>query len=79
MGCDTVTFVNHDTRHNLPNPKFIGIHAAIGHVLELSGAGKVLDEILDDFFDEGYSVPADMGDLMLRMSVMDFVPLNCRL
>ncbi|OBZ67919.1 hypothetical protein A0H81_12308 [Grifola frondosa] len=58
----------------LPNPKFIAIHAAIAHVLHLSGAGRVIDEIIDTFFEDGV-VPAsrltDDDDMALRMALLD--------
>ncbi|OBZ67865.1 hypothetical protein A0H81_12270 [Grifola frondosa] len=74
-GVREVRFTNH-SRHGtpLPNPKFIAIHAAIAHVLHLSGAGEVIDAVIDRFFENGV-VPADRvaddDDMALRMSLLD--------
>jgi hypothetical protein len=34
---------------DLPNPCYIGIHAAIVGILNMSGAGKFFDELLDNY------------------------------
>lgn len=81
MGCSTVAFIDHSgAGSNLPNPKFIAIHAAITHILKLSGAGKVLDELWEKFFGEDCEVldgkTRSVGDLELRMSAMDLAHLT---
>jgi len=35
----------------IPNPMFVGIHAAVAEILHMSGAGKFFDELLDCFGD----------------------------
>ncbi|KAG2078426.1 hypothetical protein BDR04DRAFT_1138076 [Suillus decipiens] len=48
-----VQFQDHSgTGIPLPNPTFIALHAAVAHILHLSGAAKVIDKIYDTFFDE---------------------------
>ena len=36
---------------SLPDPEFIRIHAAITGILNMSGAGKFFDELLDKYRD----------------------------
>jgi hypothetical protein len=42
---------------SLPDPEFIRIHAAIAGILNMSGAGKFFDELLDKYRDCGGSAP----------------------
>lgn len=51
-----VRFQDH-SKHGmlLPHPKLIAIHAAVAHVIHLSGAGKGMDKVCDRFFGEGPS------------------------
>ncbi|TFK61898.1 hypothetical protein BDN72DRAFT_903699 [Pluteus cervinus] len=42
----------------LPNPHYLAIHAAIAGVLNMSGAGKFLEEVLDHYKDGGGNLPA---------------------
>jgi len=49
---------------SLPDPEFIRIHAAITGILNMSGAGKFFDELLDKYRDCGGSAPSpSWGDL----------------
>jgi len=59
---------------DLPNPNYIAIHAAIAEVLNMSGAGRFFDELLDKFKDAEGKVPAvrswpDLEGLILRENV----------
>ena len=80
IGFREVRFIDY-SRHGipLPNPKFIAIQAAIAHVLLLSGAGEIIDAVIDRFF-QGGVVPAgritDDDDMALRMSLLDIDPLQ---
>ncbi|KAG5649626.1 hypothetical protein H0H81_002791 [Sphagnurus paluster] len=56
-------FSPHSTRKrnlpvDLPDPHLIAIHAAIAGILNMSGAGKFFDELLDKYTDEEGNVPA---------------------
>ena len=65
-----VTFVDHSNdfpsgssckgnrTFDLPNPQYIAIHAAIAGVLNMSGAGRSFDELLDKYQDDEGKVPA---------------------
>ena len=85
-----VTFVDHsdefsqkatDKRSHpidLPNPNYFAIHAAIAGVLNMSGAGRFFDELLDKFKDDEGDVPPVrswpeletlMGEQLLSQSV----------
>jgi len=70
----TVVFADHSKEEiPLPNAKLIAIHAAVAHVLHMSGAGKELDKILDFFGDCGAAgVVKDIhsDDLPIRLSLM---------
>ena len=49
---------------SLPDPEFIRIHAAITGILNMSGAGKFFDELLDKYRSCGGSAPSpSWGDL----------------
>lgn len=43
---------------DLPDPHYIAIHAAIAGVLNMSGAGRFFDELLDKYKDKDGNVPA---------------------
>jgi hypothetical protein len=63
----------------LPHPKLIAIHAAVAHVIHLSGAGKVMDKVYDRFFGEGpSSMPSGHisrnEDLAFRLALMELTP-----
>jgi hypothetical protein len=85
-----VTFVDHSNdfssgssrkrnrTFDLPNPQYIAIHAAIAGVLDMSGAGRFLDELLDKYKDDEDKVSAVrswpeletlMGEQLLSQSV----------
>ena len=50
MGAKVIKFENClDEQIDLPNPKFLMIHATIAKVLHSSGAGEVLDLVVDTF------------------------------
>ncbi|TCD63937.1 hypothetical protein EIP91_004747 [Steccherinum ochraceum] len=81
---DRIVFKNnaspdHDLK--VPNPKYLAIHAAITHVLHMSGAGRVLNLIADDSFPSASaalsrpSSSVDFGgaDLALRSSVLSLM------
>ena len=42
---------------SLPDPEYIRIHAAIAGILNMSGAGKFFDELLDKYKDDEGKVP----------------------
>jgi len=64
-----VTFIDHSDEFfqgssrkrgrpiDLPNPMYIAIHAAIAGVMNMSGAGKFFDELLDKYKDDEGGVP----------------------
>lgn len=89
-----VTFIDHsdfnsessDTRRKrkrpvaLPNPLYISIHATLTGVLNMSGAGRFFDELLDKYKDDEGNVPPVrswpelekvMEEEMLRESVAE--------
>ncbi|KXN89303.1 hypothetical protein AN958_05807, partial [Leucoagaricus sp. SymC.cos] len=43
---------------DLPNPQHIAIHAAIAGILNMSGAGRFFDELLNKYKDDEGNVPA---------------------
>jgi len=65
-----VTFVDHSNdfpsgssrkrnrTFDLPDPQYIAIHAAIAGVLNMSGAGRFFDELLDKYKDDEGKVSA---------------------
>jgi hypothetical protein len=64
---------------DLPDPRYIEIHAAIAGILNMSGAGKFFDELLDKYQDDEGNVPGVrcwpeletlMGSELLRESTM---------
>ncbi|KAG1856769.1 hypothetical protein F4604DRAFT_1958484 [Suillus subluteus] len=70
-----VQFQDHSqTGIELPDPRFIALHAAVAHVLHLSGAAKVIDKVYDVSFDEGFAVPsgnrASGEDFLIRLSLI---------
>ncbi|KDQ15328.1 hypothetical protein BOTBODRAFT_54884 [Botryobasidium botryosum FD-172 SS1] len=78
-----IDFTDHSHRGiPLPNPKLIAIHAAIAHVLEFSGAGEYIDNILDaselDEFANSSGGPeaSDPMDFDLEGSLMAFAEMN---
>ncbi|KAH9072293.1 hypothetical protein EDB83DRAFT_2220311, partial [Lactarius deliciosus] len=46
-----ITLTSEDSRLPLPNPEYLGIHAACCRVAHLSGAGKYMDKVLEDLED----------------------------
>jgi hypothetical protein len=64
----------------LPNPNHIAIHATIAGILNMSGAGRFFDELLDKYKDDEGKVPPVrswpelenvMEEEMLRESVAE--------
>ena len=64
----------------LPNPLYISIHATLAGILNMSGAGKFFDELLDKYKDDEGNVPPVrswpelekiMEEEMLRESVAE--------
>ncbi|KAJ3499898.1 hypothetical protein NLJ89_g10029 [Agrocybe chaxingu] len=47
---------------DLPDPRFLAIHAAVAGVLHMSGAGRFFDELLDKFNDTDGSTPVRTWD-----------------
>ena len=43
---------------DLPDPKYISIHATLAGVLNMSGAGRFFDELLDKYKDDEGNLPA---------------------
>ncbi|KAG2753627.1 hypothetical protein P692DRAFT_20903204, partial [Suillus brevipes Sb2] len=58
----------------LPSPTFIALHAAVAHVLHLSGAGEVIDKVYDAFSDGGSTAlsgdRASEEDFRIRLSLI---------
>lgn len=63
---------------DLPDPHCIAIHAAIAGILNMSGAGRFFDELLDKYKDDEGNVPAVrswpeletlMGDQLVSESI----------
>lgn len=52
---------------DLPDPQHIAIYAAIAGILNMSGAGKFFDELLDKYKDDEGNVPAVQSWLELEM------------
>ena len=70
-GCSTVTFTNSsDEPIDLPEVKFIRIHAAIAKVLHASGVGEYLDLVMDTFNFGSSSGKLSGQDLEIRMSLL---------
>ena len=73
-GAKIVKFENHSNEPiDLPNPKFLMIHATMAKVLHSSGAGEVLDFVMDRFNPQSSPVPAgkfSSDDFDIRLSVL---------
>ena len=41
-------FTSHDARYELPDPRYIKMHAVCARVAHMSGAGAYVNEIIDD-------------------------------
>ncbi|KAJ3500414.1 hypothetical protein NLJ89_g9808 [Agrocybe chaxingu] len=55
---------------DLPDPRFLAIHAAVAGVLHMSGAGRFFDELLDKFNDtDGRTPVRTWDDLEHRMKL----------
>jgi hypothetical protein len=70
-----VQFQDHSqTGISLPNPTFIALHAAVAHVLHLSGAAEVIDKVYNAFSDDGPMVLAgnrdSEEDFRIRLSLI---------
>ena len=74
LGAKVVKFENHSSEPiDLPNPKFLMIHATMAKVLHSSGAGEVLDFVMDRFNPQSSPVPAgkfSSDDFDIRLSVL---------
>jgi hypothetical protein len=82
VGRQTVTFENRSTKKHidLPNPKYLMIHATIAKVLHRSGAGEVLDLVIDKFNPGSSSVPfGKFGseDFDIRLSLLSLAGTQC--
>jgi hypothetical protein len=56
---ETIIFRDNSARGQaLPNPKFIALHAALAQILHLSGAGEVIDLVMDRYSKDGPKVPS---------------------
>ncbi|KAF8076877.1 hypothetical protein FPV67DRAFT_1473008, partial [Lyophyllum atratum] len=63
---------------DLPDPHNIAIHAAIAGILNMSGAGRFFDELLDKYKDDEGNVPAvrswpELETLMVKESLTELV------
>jgi hypothetical protein len=70
-----VQFQDHSqTGIQLPSPTFIALHAAVAHVLHLSGAGEVIDKVYDAFSGGGSTAlsgdRASEEDFRIRLSLI---------
>ncbi|KAG2349888.1 hypothetical protein BDR05DRAFT_994860 [Suillus weaverae] len=79
-----VQFQDHSqTGIQLPDPRFIALHAAVAHVLHLSGAAEVIDKVYDAFFDEDPAVVsgnrASEEDFIIRLSLIGLMTDNHQL
>lgn len=68
---------------HLPNPTLIALHAAVAHVLNLSGAADIIDKVSDQFLDEGPTVPsgnrASREDTLLGCSPIELTTASHQL
>jgi len=74
-GAKVIKFENRSNEPiDLPNPKFLMIHATMAKVLHSSGAGEVLDLLMDRFNPQSSPVPAgkfSSDDFDIRLSVLN--------
>lgn len=80
---------SHSTRKrsrplSVPNPDYIAIHAAIAGILNMSGAGKFFDELLDKYQDGGSNVSPikswpELEKVMEEQALRDAVAESLRL
>ncbi|KAG2143983.1 hypothetical protein BD769DRAFT_1420803 [Suillus cothurnatus] len=80
--CQTFTeiqFQNHNDRTEipLPDPRFIALHAAVAHILHLSGAAEVIDKVYYMFSYDDPTMPsrnrASADDLRIRLSLIELM------
>lgn len=74
LGAKVIKFENRSSEPiDLPNPKFLMIHATMAKVLHSSGASEVLDLVMDRFNPQSSPVPAGKfsgDDFDIRLSVL---------
>ena len=58
------------TEIDVPDPFLISIHAAVAHVLHISGAGPIIDWFLDRFPADCASILQPPDALVLRMALL---------
>jgi hypothetical protein len=78
-GPKVIKFENCSEDHiDLPNPKFLLIHATMAKVLHASGAGEALDLVMDRFNPQSSPVPPEKfgGDLDIRLSLLNLAGMH---
>ncbi|KAG1852150.1 hypothetical protein DFJ58DRAFT_728699 [Suillus subalutaceus] len=67
----------------LPDLRFIALHAAVAHVLHLSDPSEIIDKVYNAFFDKGFTVPsgnrASGEDFLIRLSLIGLMTNNHQL
>jgi hypothetical protein len=83
----SIKFQNHAAARKhwpLPNPIFIALHAGIARVLHMSGAGEVLDQIIDRYDKQGGSsglrkhgegTVDQISSMISALHIMDATPM----
>jgi hypothetical protein len=74
FGRKEVTFVDHAENHiSLPEPKLLAVHAAISHILHVTGAGEYLDTVLN--FATNGTLEERLTHVSLKMSLIHSLQL----
>ena len=74
FGREELTFVNHASEDiDLPDRKFLAIHAAIAQILHATGVGEYLDKVMSHFVTDGsvislYKLTPDVLELRIMLS-----------
>jgi hypothetical protein len=74
LGSKVIKFINcSDEDIDLPNPKFLMIHATMAKLFHSSGVGEVLDYVMDRFNPQSSPVPPGKfsgDDLDIRLTLL---------
>lgn len=73
-----VKFRVHKGSWELPDPKLLEIHAAIGNFLHMSGQAEIIDKLLKDFEECGGLAPSGSTNIedLLAVSGLSLLPSN---
>jgi hypothetical protein len=73
-----VKFRVHRGSWELPDPKLLEIHAAIGNFLHISGQAEIIDKVLKDFEECGGLAPSGSTNIedLLAVSGLSLLPSN---